>query len=152
LAGLPTLVNARFRLATYSLSSKYLALKELISVGLSDHEQKLLEQMERALATEDPKLASTLRTPGLRVRTPRNVFLALAAVLIGVSGLVAGVITQLPPLGILGFVAIVTGLSIVFTGTSTVGAIKNTKQPKQKNKSSFMQGLEERWDRRNNGF
>lgn len=121
-------------------------------MGLSDHEQKLLEQMERALATEDPKLASTLRTPSLRVRTPRNVFLALAAVLIGVSGLVAGVITQLPPLGILGFVAIVTGLSIVFTGTSTVGAIKNTKQPKQKNKSSFMQGLEERWDRRNNGF
>lgn len=121
-------------------------------MGLSDHEQKLLEQMERALATEDPKLASTLRTPSLRVRTPKNVFFALAAVLVGVAGLVAGVITQLPPLGILGFVAIVAGLSIVMTGASASGVAKNVKQPKQKNKSTFMQGFEERWDRRNNGF
>ena len=33
---------------------------------LSDHEQRLLEQIERALYAEDPKFASTVRTTDLR--------------------------------------------------------------------------------------
>lgn len=124
-------------------------------MALSDHEQKLLAQMEAALADEDPKLASTLRTPSLRIRTPKNIFFAIGAVVVGIAGLVAGVATQMPPLGILGFVAMVTGLSIVVTGAgaSNAGAkVKAGKQGAAKPKSSFMQGLEERWDRRNNGF
>jgi hypothetical protein len=121
-------------------------------MALSDHEQKLLAQMEQALATEDPKLASTLRTPSLRVRTPRNIFLAIAAVVAGIASLLAGVITALPPLGILGFVFMVTGLSVVLSGATASGLAKATKQPTQKNKTSFMQGLEERWDRRNNDY
>lgn len=127
--------------------------KEYRAVALSDHEQKLLEQMEQALASEDPKLASTLRTPSLRVRTPKNLVLALVAVVAGIAGLIAGVATQLPPLGIVGFVAIVAGLSIVVTGAgSAATVVKVAKQNPTKNKSSFMQGLEERWDRRNNDF
>lgn len=122
-------------------------------MALSDHEQKLLAQMEAALANEDPKLASTLRTPSLRLRTPKHVVLALGAVILGISGLVAGVATQLPPLGILGFVAIVTGLSIVLTGASAANSTgKPVKKSGAKQKSSFMQGLEDRWDRRNNGL
>lgn len=122
-------------------------------MALSDHEQKLLAQMEAALANEDPKLASTLRTPSLRLRTPKHVVLALGAVILGISGLVAGVATQLPPLGILGFVAIVTGLSIVLTGASASNSVgKPVKKSATKQKSSFMQGLEDRWDRRNNGL
>ena len=119
---------------------------------LSEHEQKLLAQMEQALASEDPKLASTLRTPSLRLRASKSLIWALLAVVAGIAGLVAGVATQLPPLGIVGFVAIVAGLSILFTGAKTEVAAKSTKQAKSKNKSSFMTGLEERWDRRNNQF
>jgi hypothetical protein len=122
-------------------------------MALSDHEQKLLAQMEAALANEDPKLASTLRTPSLRIRTPKHVLLALGSVIVGVGGLVAGVATQMPPIGILGFVAMVTGLSIVVTGAGAANAgvkVKTGKQNSKKPKSSFMQGLEERWDRRNN--
>ena len=33
---------------------------------LSEHEQRLLEQMERALYAEDPKFASSLRSSGAR--------------------------------------------------------------------------------------
>ena len=33
---------------------------------LSEHEQRLLEQMERALYAEDPKFASSLRSAGPR--------------------------------------------------------------------------------------
>lgn len=122
-------------------------------MSLSDHEKKLLAQMEQALATEDPKLATTLRAPSLRIRTPKNVIVALISVALGVAGLIAGVATQLPPIGIFGFVAIVTGLSIVLTGATSQGAsTKPVKTGSAKQKSSFMQGLEERWDRRNNDF
>jgi hypothetical protein len=121
-------------------------------MALSDHEQKLLEQMEQALASEDPKLASTLRTPSLRLRTPKNVVFALLAVAIGVAGLIAGVSTKIPALGILGFVSIVAGLSLLFSTSNTPGVAKPAKTAGPKNKSSFMQGLEERWDRRNNEF
>ncbi|MEY4493166.1 MAG: hypothetical protein RL355_515 [Actinomycetota bacterium] len=122
-------------------------------MALSDHEQKLLAQMEAALANEDPKLATTLRAPSIRLRTPKHVFMALGAVIVGVAGLVAGVATQMPPIGILGFVAMVTGLSIVVTGAGAANSgakVKAGKQGTAKPKSSFMQGLEERWDRRNN--
>jgi hypothetical protein len=122
-------------------------------VALSDHEQKLLEQMEKALANEDPRLVSTLRNPGLAVRTPKHVIFALAGIVAGIAGLLAGVITKLPPLGIVGFVAIVAGLTAIVSGASN-NALKNmtTKSTGPKTKSSFMQGLEERWDRRNNEF
>jgi hypothetical protein len=37
------------------------AVSEEVSVPLSEHEQRLLEQMERALYAEDPKFVSSLR-------------------------------------------------------------------------------------------
>lgn len=122
-------------------------------MALSDHEQKLLEQMEKALANEDPRLVSTLRNPGIAVRTSKQVVLAVIGVVAGILGLLAGVITKLPPLGIVGFVAIVAGLTALVSGIGS-SALKNVgaKPTGQKNKSSFMQGLEERWDRRNNEF
>src|SRR3712207_5805224 len=39
------------------------------SVPLSEHEQRMLEQMERALYAEDPKFASALEGSGLRTYT-----------------------------------------------------------------------------------
>ena len=39
---------------------------------LSDHEQRLLEQMERALYAEDPKFATTMRGADLRRRYRRR--------------------------------------------------------------------------------
>ena len=46
---------------------------------LSEHEQRLLEQMERALYAEDPKLASTLRGADLRAHHRRRVALGRSA-------------------------------------------------------------------------
>lgn len=72
---------------------------------LSEREQRLLAQMEQALSAEDPKLVSTLTGKGAR---PRPV-LAIGLVLVGLSLLLAGLIAQLPPLGIVGFVIALTG-------------------------------------------
>lgn len=122
-------------------------------MALSDHEQKLLEQMEKALANDDPRLVSTLRNPGLAVRTPKHIIFAVVGIIAGVAGLLAGVITKIPPLGIVGFVAIVAGLTAIVSGAGST-ALKNVgaKSSGPRKNSSFMQGLEERWDRRNNDF
>ena len=39
---------------------------------LSEHEQRLLEQMERALYAEDPKFASTLRSADAEMYRAKN--------------------------------------------------------------------------------
>ena len=68
---------------------------------LSEHEQRLLEQMERALHEEDPKLASTLRHGSNYTVNGRQVLLGSFGVLLGLCGLLGGVITSLVVLGFL---------------------------------------------------
>jgi ferric-dicitrate binding protein FerR (iron transport regulator) len=63
-------------------------------VPLSEHEQRLLEQMERALYAEDPKFATALEGTGLRARTRRTVYLAAAGFVVGVAALVGGVVAK----------------------------------------------------------
>ena len=48
---------------------------------LSEHEQRMLEQMERALYAEDPKFATALEGSGLRTYTRRRVYQAVAGFL-----------------------------------------------------------------------
>jgi hypothetical protein len=120
---------------------------------LSEHEQRLLDQMERALASEDPKFASALRgtvrgTVRKQVATP-GAGLAVVVVVIGLAGLIAGVTMNVAAIGVAGFIAVVFGLFLV---TKNISEKKITgEQPKVVDKRSspgFLQGFEERWDRR----
>lgn len=122
-------------------------------MALSDREQKLLEQMERALAFEDPKLVSALRAPIGPRPSARNVGLAVLVVVAGIALLISGVMFDFAALGIIGFVAMVVGISILFTNKSHDGATKNPTGPNKpkSSKSSFMEGLEARWDNRQQG-
>ena len=80
---------------------------------LSEEELRLLEQMEQALAQEDPKFASTLRGSTLeRVAKMRSIAAAVVFV-IGVVMLMGGAMSQEIWLGVLGFV--------VMLGSATVG-------------------------------
>lgn len=111
-------------------------------MALSDREQQLLEQMERALASEDPRLAHVFG--GHSVPMPRNLGVAVLAMLAGVGGLIAGVAVAQPAIGIIGFLVVVGALSAILT---TVGPKAPTK-PTAPVRRDFMRGLEERWDRR----
>ncbi len=71
---------------------------------LSEEELRLLEQMERALVAEDPKLASTLRGTALRRNARRRAFVAGAAFLVGVGVLMTGAVMRQTVVGIIGFV------------------------------------------------
>ncbi len=72
---------------------------------LSEHEQRLLEQMERALSAEDPRLASALRGSASARRRRRTMALSVSGFVIGLILLMAGVVFPgLVPVSIIGFV------------------------------------------------
>jgi len=81
-------------------------------VPLSEEELRLLEQMEQALAQEDPKFVSTLRGSTLeRVARMRTVTAAVVFAL-GVVMLMGGAVSQQTWLGILGFVVMLASATV----------------------------------------
>ena len=75
---------------------------------LSEHEQRMLEQIEKALYAEDPKFAHSVRARDPRVHYRRRVVLAVIGFLLGVGLLVAGIIIKYIPLGVAGFLVMLT--------------------------------------------
>ena len=71
---------------------------------LSDHEQRLLEQIEQALYDEDPKFARLYQTTDVRTHYRRRLIRAVVGVVFGLAMLLAAVIVPLVPLGVAGFV------------------------------------------------
>ncbi len=120
---------------------------------LSEYEQRMLEQMERQLRTDDPKFADSL---GSRRAARSRVLLGSLVLLSGVGMLVAGVATQLPWLGVIGFVAMFAGVWVAVSGPRNKGAkgpqpvqaSRGPASPGSSRRRSFMQRLEDRWERR----
>ena len=82
---------------------------------LSEEELRLLEQMERALVAEDPKLASTLRGTKVRQHQRRAIAIGVAAFAVGIVLLMSGAVTSTIWLGVIGFVVMLA--SVFFTLT-----------------------------------
>lgn len=99
---------------------------------LSEREQRLLAQMEAALSAEDPKLVSTFSG---KVHRPRPIA-AIALVVVGIVLLFTGLIAQLPPVGILGFLTALTG---TYLG---INALRRTTP------AGLLHRIEERWQER----
>lgn len=120
---------------------------------LSEHEQRLLEQIERALYAEDPKFASTVRGGRLRKPTRRRRMLGVAVFVVGLVLLVVGLaVTQLqvagfPVLSAVGFLAMLGGAVLALT---PVGATGKEAAPAQQepDKNGFTGRMEERFRRR----
>ena len=74
---------------------------------LSEHEQRLLEQIEQALYAEDPKFASSVRSARPRNRTRTLLAASVVGVLVGLAVVMVGLTKNLIPLGVIGFVLIV---------------------------------------------
>src|SRR3954465_6013657 len=83
-----------------------------VPVPLSEEELRALEQMERALVQEDPKLASTLRGTNLRRAARRRAILAGVCFVVGLAVLMAGAIARQTFVGILGFVVMLASATI----------------------------------------
>ncbi len=83
---------------------------------LSEHEQRMLEQMERALYAEDPKFATALEGSGLRTYTRRRVYQAVAGFLVGIALLMAGMVAQQVWLSVVGFLVMLGCAVLAVTG------------------------------------
>ncbi|MEU2288083.1 DUF3040 domain-containing protein [Streptomyces sp. NPDC013178] len=122
---------------------------------LSEHEQRMLEQMERALYAEDPKFASALEGSGLRTYTRRRVYQAVAGFLVGIALLMAGMVAKQVWLSVVGFLVMLGCAVLAVTGWRK--APKPGEQPtgaaphargQGRPKRSMMDRIEQRWQRR----
>ncbi|WP_236791679.1 DUF3040 domain-containing protein [Amycolatopsis sp. GM8] len=121
---------------------------------LSEHEQRLLDQIERELYAEDPKFASTVR--GARFRRParRRRVQGIALFVVGVALLVVGVmvralwVAEVPIASVLGFLVMFFGVVLAVMGGRGGAAAKDGKGAPAKQKSSFTQRMEERFRQR----
>ncbi|MDO9486333.1 MAG: DUF3040 domain-containing protein [Actinomycetota bacterium] len=123
---------------------------------LSEHEQRLLEQMERALYAEDPKFATSLRSSSMARASRGRAALGVLIVFAGIGCLVTSMAMQATPLGILGFAVMLIGAVLVYTAFLRPRAGAETAEgeqpaPKAKTpstKTSFMDRVEGRWRKR----
>ncbi len=126
---------------------------------LSDHEQRMLEQIEKALYAEDPKFAQSVRARDPRVHYRRRVILAAVGFLLGVGLLVAGVVIKYIPMGVAGFLVMLTCAVWALTSWRHMNGAAPRRGPapaRNKRRSpetgqGFMERLEERWRRRQEG-
>ena len=94
---------------------------------LSDHEQRMLDQIESALYAEDPKFASSVRGGTLRAPSTRRRLQGAGLFVIGLAMLVAGVafkatmIGSFPILSVVGFVVMFGGVVFAITGPRVAG-------------------------------
>lgn len=118
---------------------------------LSDHEQRLLEQIERALYAEDPKFATSVRASDLRTHYRRRLIRAAIGFVVGIAILVAGLVTQVFYLavGLAGFfVMFVSALFAVSAWRRLAGARPGRMQTPSLPRPSVMERIEDRWRRR----
>ncbi len=121
---------------------------------LSEHEQRMLEQMERALYAEDPKFATALEGSGLRTYTRRRVYQAVAGFLVGIALLMAGMVAQQIWVSVVGFLVMLSCAVLAVTGWRKApkpgeqpsGAAGAPRQPRQRR--SLTDRIEQRWQRR----
>jgi hypothetical protein len=96
-----------------------------VDVPLSEHEQRLLEQIERALVDDDPKFASTVRTGDRRLKARRKLQLGALLVVVGLAGLIGGAVVSSVILGVFGFLVMFGGAALgVLNYKTATGAVE----------------------------
>lgn len=124
---------------------------------LSEHEQRLLEEMERSLYHNDADFVATVG--GRRGRKPgyRAIVLGILLAVVGVGVLIGGVFLQSALVGILGFVLMFAGVLIAIAPPRKLSITPEdvTTPPPSKangtNQPGFMDKLNDRWDKRQDG-
>ncbi|MEU2614310.1 DUF3040 domain-containing protein [Micromonospora sp. NPDC007271] len=126
---------------------------------LSEHEQRLFEQIERSLA-EDPKFASAVRASDPRFHARRRVLVAAGVVIAGLALLIYGAVIKTPPLAVAGFVVMLASLGYAVQShrrsqspdLHVVGGT-TSRRPRGRagRRGSFLDRMEDRWRQRPEG-
>ncbi|XVX18815.1 DUF3040 domain-containing protein [Actinomycetota bacterium] len=136
---------------------------------LSEREQQMLEQMEQALYAEDPKFATQMKSSVDRRAQRTRWVIGGLGVAAGLALVLLGVNTTMW-VGALGFAVMVAAAAYAVTaprkaalgtvqsdgsvraatGKRSKGGASAARRPGTPKGGSFMQRLEQRWDRRRN--
>ena len=127
---------------------------------LSEHEQRLLDQIERALYAEDPKFATTVRSTDLRTHMRRRMIRMVVLFVLGFVLMLVGVIANVIAIGIAGFVVALGAMFLGATaykrmtggGGATLHVVDSPprvgRKKAAKAEGSAKERLEERWRKR----
>lgn len=120
---------------------------------LSEHEQRLLEQIEQSLYAEDPKFSATVKSTDLRAVAAKRIRIAVALVVLGLVVLVGGVWLNNVFVGVLGFLIMFGGGVIGVMAAQTPATAPGPKRsgtaadpPKSTMKDKFEERLRKRFD------
>src|SRR5699024_5761909 len=86
---------------------------------LSEHEQRMLDEMERQLFADDPRLARAFAPKKPPRRTGRRILIGLGAVVVGLGVLVLAVSIPAIWLGVIAFIGMLAGAVYAITGTGS---------------------------------
>jgi hypothetical protein len=123
---------------------------------LSEQEQRLLDEMERHLLHNDADVVSA--PSGDRALSYRNLVYGALLLLVGIGGLIAGVIVGDVwgiIIGVVAFAAMLGGVMLAVTPVrrpmSAAPRESAKKKKQQQSSASFMDRMNDRWDRRQDG-
>lgn len=129
------------------------------AVPLSEHEQRLFDQIERSLA-EDPKFASAVRASDPRFHARRRLVVAAFMIIAGLALVVYGTVSSNTPLGVAGFVVMLGSAAFAMqsrrkggqaTDLHAVGGTATRRTRQTRKSGGFIDRLEERWKNRPEG-
>jgi hypothetical protein len=127
------------------------------AVPLSEHEQRLFDQIERSLA-EDPKFASAVRASDPRFHARRRIVVAAFVIILGLALVVYGTVSSNTPLGVAGFVVMLGSAAFAMQSrrkgqAPDLHAVGGTasRRTRQARKAGLLDRLEERWRQRPEG-
>ncbi|MHA7154921.1 DUF3040 domain-containing protein [Arthrobacter sp. TMN-50] len=121
-------------------------------MALSEHEQRLLDQLEQQLHADDPKFASSMASSTQRSLSTRRIVIGALMAVAGILVLLLGVANQIILVGVAGFLVMGAG---VYYATTRPKESESTSIPRGTAKAApvnrsggFLSTLEEKWDER----
>jgi Protein of unknown function (DUF3040) len=134
-------------------------------VPLSEEEQRLLEQMEQALAAEDPKFVSTIRGAASRAHHKRIVVLGCLGFVLGVAALMTGAVMMETWIAVAGFLVMLGCAYAALINFRRLGDpdlptnVTDIREARrggggggESRQSGFMHRMEDRWRRRRDDY
>ncbi|ALX67171.1 DUF3040 domain-containing protein [Microbacterium sp. XT11] len=120
---------------------------------LSEQEQRLLDEMERHLLHNDADVVSA--PTGDRTLSYRNLVYGALLLLAGIGGLIVGVVLGDVwgiVVGVVSFAAMLGGVMVAVTPVRrSVPAAPRERATSSQKHASFMDRMNDRWDRRQDG-
>ena len=121
-------------------------------MALSEHEQRLLDQLEQQLHAEDPKFANSMATSAGRGISTRRIVLGALMAVAGLAVLLLGITEAGIVVGVAGFLVMGAGVYYATTRGRKSPAKpadgRNRKERESTTQRGFMNNLENKWDER----